>query len=185
MTFLDKLKESAKAAAEQTKIIAKNVSEKAEAAMEIQKLSNGIEKHKQNRNEAYKKIGQYIYEKFSQEEDIPLDLVIHFNTITAVNAEIDTLTNEIALIKMEQFGGPSPTVTCPHCKKEIPYKSKFCPQCGYQLEEDINKAPHTDDAENTAFGAKQDDKNTAAADENKEAQDKATPAAEETKKTDA
>lgn len=55
MTFLDKLKESAKAAAEQTKIIAKNVSEKAEAAMEIQKLSNGIEKHKQNRNEAYKK----------------------------------------------------------------------------------------------------------------------------------
>lgn len=52
MTFLDKLKESAKAAAEQTKIIAKNVSEKAEAAMEIQKLSNGIEKHKQNRNEA-------------------------------------------------------------------------------------------------------------------------------------
>lgn len=185
MTFLDKLKESAKAAAEQTKIIAKNVSEKAEAAMEIQKLSNGIEKHKQNRNEAYKKIGQYIYEKFSQEEDIPLDLVIHFNTITAVNAEIDTLTNEIALIKMEQFGGPSPTVTCPHCKKEIPYKSKFCPQCGYQLEEDINEAPHTDDAENTAFRAKQDDKNTAAADENKEAQDKATPAAEETKKTDA
>ena len=182
MTFLDKLKESAKAAAEQTKIIAKNVSEKAEAAMEIQKLSNGIEKHKQNRNEAYKKIGQYIYEKFSQEEDIPLDLVIHFNTITAANAEIDTLTNEIALIKMEQFGGPSPTVTCPHCKKEIPYKSKFCPQCGYQLEEDTDEAPHTDDAENTAFGAKQDDKNTAAADENKEAQDKATPAARKRKK---
>ena len=183
MTFLDKLKESAKAFAEQTKIIAKNVSEKAEVAMEIQKLSNGIEKHKQNRNEAYKKIGQYIYEKFSQEEDIPLgfsySLQHHY---CFANAEIDTLTNEIALIKMEQFGGPSPTVTCPHCKKEIPYKSKFCPQCGYQLEEDINEAPILMMQKIPPLVRNKTIKILRRRDENKEAQDKSNAEREETKK---
>lgn len=44
MTFLDKLKESAKAAAEQTKIIAKNVSEKAEAAMGLKNINKIVMK---------------------------------------------------------------------------------------------------------------------------------------------
>lgn len=138
MTFLDKLKESALAAAEQTKVIAKTVSEKAEAAMEIQKLNSVIEKQKQIISDGYKEIGAYVYEKLQAEESIPETLEVAFQDIAKAKSEIERLNKEIALIKMERFGGPAPTVTCPECQAQISETAKFCPQCGKHIDKPVN-----------------------------------------------
>lgn len=144
MAFFDKLKESALAAAEQTKVIAKSVGEKAEAAMEIQKLNTAIEKQKQIISNNYKKIGAYVYENFKSEESVPPKLEPIFAELEAANAEIDHLNKQITLIKMERFGGPAPTICCPKCQALIAETAKFCPECGTPLEkEDVKEETET------------------------------------------
>lgn len=130
MAFLDQLKDTAMAAAERTKVIAKTVSEKAEAALEIQKLSHAVNRQEQIISDSYKKIGEYTYQQLHDATDIPEELAESFTAVTEAIAEIDKLNKEIAQIKMEQFGGPVPTIICPQCGESISEAAKFCPQCG-------------------------------------------------------
>jgi predicted amidophosphoribosyltransferase len=37
------------------------------------------------------------------------------------------------MLQQAMAGGAQPKVRCPNCGKDIPFGSKFCPECGYNL----------------------------------------------------
>jgi membrane protease subunit (stomatin/prohibitin family) len=37
------------------------------------------------------------------------------------------------MLQQAMAGGAQPKVRCPNCKEDVPYGSKFCPNCGYNL----------------------------------------------------
>lgn len=130
MGFFDQLKDNAMAAAEQAKILAKQAGEKAEAAVEIQKLSRAIDKNKSSITANYLKLGQYIYQQYKSNSDLPEEITGNIETITASLAEIEKLTKAIAVIKQEQFGGTAPSESCTSCGASIAAGANFCPHCG-------------------------------------------------------
>lgn len=134
MTFFNQIKDMAKAAAEKTEIIAKNVGEKAEAAIEIQKLSFEISKEQDFINQEYQKIGQESFAVYSPDADnVPGFLKEHFANITASLAKIEQLNKKISAIKLDKLAINLPKITCANCGKEILANAKFCPECGAQI----------------------------------------------------
>lgn len=130
MGFFDQLKDNAMAAAEQAKILAKQAGEKAEAAVEIQKLSRAIDKNKSSITANYLKLGQYLYQQYKSNSDLPEEIAESIGTITASLTEIEKLTKAIAVIKQEQFGGAAPSESCASCGASIAAGANFCPHCG-------------------------------------------------------
>lgn len=142
MTFFNQIKDMAKAAAEKTEIIAKNVGEKAEAAIEIQKLSFEISKEQDFINQEYQKIGQKSYTVYSAEDaEIPEFLAENFANITESLNKIEQLNKKISAIKLDKLSINLPKITCPKCSHEILANAKFCPECGAQITENIKEEP--------------------------------------------
>lgn len=140
MTFFNQIKDMAKAAAEKTEIIAKNVGEKAEAAIEIQKLSFEISKEQDMINQEYQKIGQKSFSVYSAEAgNVPDFLTENFtNIITSLN-KIEELNKKISAIKLDKLSINLPKITCPKCGREILANAKFCPECGAQIIENTQE----------------------------------------------
>ena len=61
MALLDKIGEFAKIAANKTEEITKTIGEKAEAALEIQKLTSLVGKEKSKIESTYKKMGKMVW----------------------------------------------------------------------------------------------------------------------------
>ncbi len=144
MTIFEQIRDMAKAAAEKTEIIAKNVSEKAEAALEIQKLSSEVS-HEQNIiNQEYQKIGSKIYQTFvDNKEEVPDFLQENFTSIKNASVNIEQLNKKISEIKLSKLSINLPKIVCPQCKNEILANAKFCPECGHAIsaETDAEAAP--------------------------------------------
>lgn len=148
MTFFNQIKDMAKAAAEKTEIIAKNVGEKAEAAIEIQKLSFEISKEQDFINQEYQKIGQKSYTAYSAEgAEIPEFLAENFANITDALNKIEQLNKKISAIKLDKLSINLPKITCPKCGHEILANAKFCPECGAQITENIKEEEPAVEAE--------------------------------------
>lgn len=146
MGFFDQLKDNAMAAAEQAKILAKQAGEKAEAAVEIQKLSRAIDKNKSSITANYLKLGQYVYQQCKSNISLPEEISANVDAITAALAEIEKLTKAIAVIKQEQFGGAAPDETCASCGGSVAAGANFCPHCGAPVEKPA-AAPEEEPAE--------------------------------------
>ena len=148
MAFFDQIKDMAKAAAVKSEEFAKTVGKKAEAAMDMQKLSSEIDKKEHFIKDNYMQMGTEIYEKAGAGEEIPAYLQEYCKLIDATQAEIDELQTKIDMIKQEEFGASPAKIPCPHCGAEILASSKFCPECGGSLKQE-KAAKENFEAQNT------------------------------------
>ena len=71
MALLDKIGEFAKIAANKTEEITKTIGEKAEAALEIQKLTSLVGKEESKIESTYKKMGKMVWEKSQNCDCLP------------------------------------------------------------------------------------------------------------------
>lgn len=149
MAFFDQIKDMAKAAAIKSEEFAKTVGKKAEAAMDMQKLSSDIDKKEHYIKDNYMQMGMEIYQKAAAGEEIPAYLLEYCKLIDITQAEIDELQSKIDMIKQAEFGASPAKIPCPHCGAEILSTSKFCPECGGSLKQE-KAAKENTEAQNTA-----------------------------------
>lgn len=134
MALLDKIGEFAKIAANKTEEITKTIGEKAEAAMEIQKLTSLVGKEESKIESTYKKMGKMVWEKSQNCDCLPDEFKEECETIKASLAAIDDLKFKIANIKATAFNGDEPKTTCPNCGAAVGISAKFCSECGSKME---------------------------------------------------
>lgn len=134
MALLDKISEYAKIAANKTEEITKTIGEKAEAALEIQKLTTLVNKEENKIENTYKKIGKMVWEKSHTCEHMPEQFKAECDAIKASLAAIEDLKFKIANIKATAFNGEEPKTTCPNCGAQVGISAKFCSECGGKME---------------------------------------------------
>lgn len=134
MALLDKIGEFAKIAANKTEEITKTIGEKAEAALEIQKLTSLVGKEESKIESTYKKIGKMVWEKSQNCDCLPDEFKEECEAIKASLAAIDDLKFKIANIKATAFNGDEPKTTCPNCGASVGISAKFCSECGSKME---------------------------------------------------
>ena len=133
MALLDKIGEFAKIAANKTEEITKTIGEKAEAALEIQKLTSLVGKEESKIESTYKKMGKMVWEKSQNCDCLPDEFKEECEAIKASLAAIDDLKFKIANIKATAFNGDEPK-TCPNCGAAVGISAKFCSECGSKME---------------------------------------------------
>lgn len=134
MALLDKIGEFAKIAANKTEEITKTIGEKAEAALEIQKLTSLVGKEESKIESTYKKMGKMVWEKSQNCDCLPDEFKEECESIKASLAAIDDLKFKIANIKATAFNGDEPKTTCPNCGAAVGISAKFCSECGSKME---------------------------------------------------
>lgn len=134
MALLDKIGEFAKIAANKTEEITKTIGEKAEAALEIQKLTSLVGKEESKIENTYKKMGKMVWEKSQNCDCLPDEFKEECEAIKASLAAIDDLKFKIANIKATAFNGDEPKTTCPNCGAAVGISAKFCSECGSKME---------------------------------------------------
>lgn len=134
MALLDKIGEFAKIAANKTEEITKTIGEKAEAALEIQKLTSLVGKEESKIESTYKKMGKMVWEKSQNCDCLPDEFKEECEAIKASLAAIDDLKFKIANIKATAFNGDEPKTTCPNCGAAVGISAKFCCECGSKME---------------------------------------------------
>lgn len=134
MALLDKIGEFAKIAANKTEEITKTIGEKAEAALEIQKLTSLVGKEESKIESTYKKMGKMVWEKSQNCDCLPNEFKEECEAIKASLAAIDDLKFKIANIKATAFNGDEPKTTCPNCGAAVGISAKFCSECGSKME---------------------------------------------------
>lgn len=134
MALLDKLGEIVKTAATKTEEITKTIGEKAEAAMEIQKLTMLVNKEESKIESTYKKIGKMVFAKSHTCDSMPEVFKEECDAIKASLAEIEELKFKISSIKATAFNGDEPKVSCPNCGAAVGVSAKFCSECGAKME---------------------------------------------------
>lgn len=134
MALLDKIGEFAKIAANKTEEITKTIGEKAEAALEIQKLTSIVGKEESKIESTYKKMGKMVWEKSQNCDCLPDEFKEECEAIKASLAAIDDLKFKIANIKATAFNGDEPKTTCPNCGAAVGISAKFCSECGSKME---------------------------------------------------
>lgn len=134
MALLDKIGEFAKIAANKTEEITKTIGEKAEAALEIQKLTSLVGKEESKIESTYKKMGKMVWEKSQNCDCLPDEFKEECEAIKASLAAIDDLKFKIANIKATAFNGDEPKTTCPNCGAAVVISAKFCSECGSKME---------------------------------------------------
>lgn len=134
MELFDKLGEFAKIAANKTEEITKTIGEKAEAAMEIQKLTSQIGKEESKIESTYKKMGKMVWEKSQKCDCLPDEFKAECDAVNASLAAIEDLKFKIASVKATAFNGEEPKVACPHCGAPVSVSAKFCSECGGKME---------------------------------------------------
>ena len=139
MAIFDKIGEIAKIAANKTEEITKTIGEKAEAAMEIQKLTSLVSKEESKIESTYKKMGKMVWEKMVWEKSqtcdcLPDEFKAECEAVKASLAAIEDLKFKISNIKATAFNGDEPKVTCPNCGAAVGISAKFCSECGSKME---------------------------------------------------
>ena len=99
MALLNKLGEIVKSAAEKTEELTKTLGEKAEAALEIQRLNSQVNKERSKISDTHKKIGEILWAKFEAGEEIPEEFKEHCTAISEALTKIDEHKVAIAKIK--------------------------------------------------------------------------------------
>ena len=133
MALLNKLGEIVKSAAEKTEELTKTLGEKAEAALEIQRLNSQVNKERSKISDTHKKIGEILWAKFEAGEEIPEEFKEHCTAISEALTKIDEHKVAIAKIKATAFAGEEPKTSCPSCGAQVTLNSKFCGECGGKM----------------------------------------------------
>ncbi len=133
MALLNKLGEIVKSAAEKTEELTKTLGEKAEAALEIQRLNSQVNKERSKISDTHKKIGEILWAKFEAGEEIPEEFKEHCTAISEALTKIDEHKVAISKIKATAFAGEEPKTACPSCGAQVTLNSKFCGECGGKM----------------------------------------------------
>lgn len=133
MALLDRLGEIVKSAAEKTEELTKTLGEKAEAALEIQRLNSQVSKENTTIAEQHKQMGQLLWADFESGEEVPEQFKEHCAQISASLVKIDELKMAISKIKAASFAGEEPKLPCPHCQARVGINAKFCGECGGRM----------------------------------------------------
>jgi len=132
--------------------MAKNIGDKANVALETQKLNSKISNEKDAIDDVYLKIGEFYYQQYKSGKKMPeeaaalcVEIDGHNNTIDETKADIERLK-----AKLEAENAPAQTpaaggLTCPSCGKANAPGTKFCQECGAKL--NIETAPKQTPAE--------------------------------------
>ena len=91
MALLNKLGEIVKSAAEKTEELTKTLGEKAEAALEIQRLNSQVNKERSKISDTHKKIGEILWAKFEAGEEIPEEFKEHCTAISEALTKIEII----------------------------------------------------------------------------------------------
>jgi len=141
MLNVDKEEENKMAFFDKLNNLAKNVGDKANDAIEMTKLNSKINSEKSAITEDYKKIGEFYYEKYSNEHafdtevaDFLSSIDAHKAAISEVEAQLKSLKEETAQQAVQSSAG---SVVCPSCGKANAVGIKFCSECGTKLEEQL------------------------------------------------
>ncbi|MCL2496353.1 MAG: zinc ribbon domain-containing protein [Clostridiales bacterium] len=134
MAFLNKLND-----------IAKNIGDKAGDAIETTKLNSKINSEKSAIDGIYKKIGEYYYQLYQADGNLPEEAAAFCAEIDAHNVAIAEAKAEIERIKAENAAAaeaaPAPApmpkapdeIFCTDCGKANQAGTKFCSECGGKL----------------------------------------------------
>ena len=147
MTFLNKINETLRTAAEKTEGLTKTISNKANAALDIKRLDDRISAERIKINKLHKKIGETLWVRYEEGDVIPDYLIESCREISSALEAIDQAKLAIAKIKSENFAGAEPKIACPNCEHPIPPNAKFCNECGKPL--DVNADSATKAADTT------------------------------------
>lgn len=115
------------------KELTKTLGEKAEAALEIQRLNSQVTKERSKIGDTHKKIGEILWAKFEAGEEVPEEFKEHCSAISESLTKIDELKIAVAKIKATAFAGEEPKTACPSCGAKVTLNSKFCGECGGKM----------------------------------------------------
>lgn len=120
---------------------AKNVSEKANDAIETTKLNNKINTEKTAISDAMRQIGEYYYAKHTAGESTDPQIAELLSSIDSHQAAIVDVEAQITMLRDAPTTGTTPAsstfsggILCPSCGKQNPAGTKFCCDCGGKLD---------------------------------------------------
>lgn len=155
MALLDRLGEIVKSAAEKTEELTKTLGEKAEAALEIQRLNSQVSKENNTIINHHKQMGELLWANFEAGEEVPEEFKEHCTEISVALTKIEELKMSISKIKAVSFAGEEPKILCPHCNARVAISAKFCGECGEKMpiapdipevvEADLDEAPASEE----------------------------------------
>jgi ribosomal protein L40E len=122
MAIIDKLSKIAKSVSDE----AVNVAKKSGELIEITKLNNAISTEEDKINAVLPKMGNIIYQRFKNGENIDPELLTYCNKIEDIKANIAALKQKILEVKNIKI--------CPGCNSELSPEVVFCPKCGAKQE---------------------------------------------------
>jgi len=134
--------------------MAKNIGDKANAALETQKLNSKINSEKSAINGVYMKIGEYYYQQYKSGGKLTDEAAAFCAEIDGHNKTIDETKAEVERIKAKSEAETAPAQTsaaggiaCPSCGKTNAPGTKFCQECGAKLDAETAPAPAQETAE--------------------------------------
>lgn len=128
MAFFDKLND-----------LAKEVTYKANDALELTKLNSKINSEKTAIGELMRQIGEYYYSVYTAGTPADPAIAQQLSEIDSHNLAIADAQAQIAALKAENESAAKPAVgaesiICPSCGKNNPIGTRFCGGCGAKLE---------------------------------------------------
>lgn len=116
MGFFDKVIQTSQDLGKKTK----STVEQNRLRMQISDKQKKIESNKLN-------IGEAIFSRFSLGKEVPEEIVLFCQQISSLQNEISEINKKIRLLAGE--------IECPSCGEIVKEGVKFCPSCGYKLDE--------------------------------------------------
>lgn len=123
--FMDAFKKGLSVVATETKKITKTVAGKTSNFVDITKLNIALSDTDKKISEIYEKIGQTVYEKYTEGFSITED----FDEMCAV---IDEFVDEKESLKA-QIAELKKAIPCPECGQNNDKENEFCAKCGAKL----------------------------------------------------
>lgn len=118
MPLIDKFNKIAQTVSNSASTIAKKSNE----LIEISKLNISIQTETDKINTIKIELGNKVFEKYTNNENIDLDLIDKCTQINELISNIEVLKQKIVELKNLQL--------CPSCNNEIEHGLVFCPKCG-------------------------------------------------------
>ncbi|MFU0800386.1 MAG: zinc-ribbon domain-containing protein [Xylanivirga thermophila] len=105
---------------------AKSVTKKAGESMEYGKIKKDIYDKDQEIQSLYNEIGKKMYEQYKDLGTVSYDIIDLCQNIDDLNATIEELEKKLMNLKKIK--------KCPQCGKELDVNIQFCPECGQKQE---------------------------------------------------